>query len=180
MVANSLLTNPTLFTGSESTTEECVQKWLDICYNSTLNIVSYNNYDPTVTPSIPERPPNLTFQCFHHHLVFMLEKLLPRSKRRIFNNLQTFNDVLSFLYEHFGISPQSYDLNNFENSKLLDLDYNNRDEVYLEFKHNSALNGLLENMYNGYSCENSDGKFFKSKLVDDTDSVEYDLASVFI
>ncbi|KAF2893762.1 hypothetical protein ILUMI_12412, partial [Ignelater luminosus] len=176
MVANSLLANPTLFTGSQSTTEECVQKWLDICYNSTLNTISYSNCDPSVTPVIPECPPNLTFQCFHHHLVFMLEKLLPRSKRRIFNNLQSFKDVLLFLYEHFGISLQRYDLNKFENSKILDLDYNNREEVYLKLKRNSVMNSsLVENVSNDYSYENSNGKFFKSKLVDDTDSIEYDL-----
>ncbi|GJQ81056.1 hypothetical protein Trydic_g21864 [Trypoxylus dichotomus] len=72
MVANSILTNPMLFSDSEKVDSSCIQNWLDICYNSTLSEYEYTKVVNTKT--IAEKPPHLTFQCFHHHLVFMLEK----------------------------------------------------------------------------------------------------------
>ncbi|KAK5647237.1 hypothetical protein RI129_002129 [Pyrocoelia pectoralis] len=173
MVANGLLTNPTLFTGTEATPLECVQKWLDICFNSTLQDNHCNHQ------TIPERPPNLTFQCFHHHLVFMLEKLLTKSKRRIFNSLQHFEDVLSFLREHLNLRPTVYDSNMFKQQKILNLDYCNRDKLYNKLKelYNSDIEIELTNLK--YNYDDTNGKFFKNKLIDDN-SVDLGLEKVFI
>ncbi|XP_031328268.1 tRNA-dihydrouridine(20a/20b) synthase [NAD(P)+]-like isoform X2 [Photinus pyralis] len=170
MVANGLLTNPTLFTGTESTPLECVQKWLDICFNSTLGDNLCNQL------TIPERPPNLTFQCFHHHLVFMLEKLLTKSKRRIFNSLQHFDDVLRFLQYHLDLKPQVYGGNMFKKRQILNLDYNGRDSVYNKLK--LPYQTVTELAKVEYSYDN-DGTFFKSKLVED-DSIEFGLENIFI
>ncbi|XP_063975829.1 tRNA-dihydrouridine(20a/20b) synthase [NAD(P)+]-like [Diachasmimorpha longicaudata] len=83
MVANGLLTNPALFAGSAITPLSCLQDWLNI------------------TTAIPTN-----FQTMHHHLVFMLEKVLTKSQRQIFNNLQTKESSLEFLHSSLGIAPQ--------------------------------------------------------------------------
>lgn len=83
MVANGLLTNPALFSGAPVTPLSCLQDWLNIA--STI---------PT------------SFFTMHHHLVFMLEKILPKTKRLIFNNLQTQESSLKFLQSYYGITPQ--------------------------------------------------------------------------
>ncbi|PSN56070.1 hypothetical protein C0J52_05870 [Blattella germanica] len=56
----------------------------------------------------------MTFQCFHHHLVFMLEKVLPKSKRLLFNVLKKRDVVLDFLKD-CGIhcDTSTYDLSSF-------------------------------------------------------------------
>ncbi|EFA06141.2 tRNA-dihydrouridine(20a/20b) synthase [NAD(P)+]-like isoform X1 [Tribolium castaneum] len=157
MVANGLLTNPTLFTESSVTTTDCIQRWLNICYNTTLDYRDINRLH-----TIPEKPKNLTFQCFHHHLVFMLEKILTRSEKRIFNNLQTFEDVLSYIKNKFNLAPQLYDTDDFNNVKLLEVDYGKRGEYYFEHKPKD------ENVeYDLFYDHESHGKYFKSKVEDD-------------
>ncbi|XP_012267159.2 tRNA-dihydrouridine(20a/20b) synthase [NAD(P)+]-like isoform X2 [Athalia rosae] len=83
MSANGLLTNPALFAGYSKTPLTCIQDWLDI------------------TASIPTH-----FLCMHHHLVFMLEKILPKKDRCYFNNLQTKESVLEFIDNYYGIKPR--------------------------------------------------------------------------
>ncbi|XP_063907819.1 tRNA-dihydrouridine(20a/20b) synthase [NAD(P)+]-like isoform X2 [Zophobas morio] len=160
MVANGLLTNPTLFTGTATTTTDCIQRWLNICYNTTLD-----SKDIYKTPTIQEKPSNLTFQCFHHHLVFMLEKILSKQEKRIFNNLQNFGDVILFIKEKFGVVPQLFDNDEFEQTRILDLDYANRGDVYLDLKPDGAMDRGADFLYD-YSSE---GKYFKNKVQDDCD-----------
>lgn len=155
MVANGLLTNPSLFAGSAITTTDCIQKWLNICYNTTLSYRNINQF-----PAISEKPNNLTFQCFHHHLVFMLEKILSRQEKRVFNNLQKFQDVLSFIKTKFNLEPQLFDSDNFDKTKLLTLDYTKRDEYYFKLK---PKNNVVEE-YDLFYDYNSEGKYFKSKV----------------
>ncbi|XP_044005771.1 tRNA-dihydrouridine(20a/20b) synthase [NAD(P)+]-like [Aphidius gifuensis] len=81
MVANGLLTNPALFSGVDTTPISCVQNWIDI------------------TEIIPTN-----FMTMHHHLVFMLEKIIPKNQRVIFNSLQNKNDVYHYLNEHLDIN----------------------------------------------------------------------------
>lgn len=154
MAANALLANPTLFSGSDLTTTDCVQNWLDICYHGNV---------------ADERPPNVTFQCFHHHLVFMLAKVLPKDKRRVFNNLQTFADDLSFLRENLGVQPRRLDLRRLGRNSSLDLRYADG--------HDSSTDGRR------YDCEESDGKFFRSQVSSSSDdyfSVSYSLEELFL
>ncbi|CAL7937850.1 unnamed protein product [Xylocopa violacea] len=84
MSARGILTNPALFSGHSITPLSCIQDWLDI------------------TSTIPTQ-----FIYFHHHLVFMLEKLLPKKNRIFFNNLQNKTTVLEFLEETYGIKPNN-------------------------------------------------------------------------
>ncbi|KAL0108906.1 hypothetical protein PUN28_014190 [Cardiocondyla obscurior] len=82
MSARGILTNPALFSGHSTTPLTCVQDWLDI------------------SSTIPAE-----FQCFHHHLVFMLEKILPKKDRVLFNSLQDKSSVLNFLENYYNIKP---------------------------------------------------------------------------
>jgi tRNA-dihydrouridine synthase 4 len=159
MVANGLLTNPTLFTGTSATTTECVQRWLNICYNTTLD------HSAPELQTIPEKPNNLTFQCFHHHLVFMLEKILSRTEKRIFNNLQSFEDVLSFIRDRFAIVPELFDDTEFSKIRLINLDYAKRDDVYFELKPNRVKERCDDFLYD----DSHEGQYFNSRVRDDCD-----------
>ncbi|KAF5304739.1 hypothetical protein FQA39_LY09516 [Lamprigera yunnana] len=173
MAASGILTNPSLFAGTSFTLLECIQKWLNICYNSTLD-----NYSISKTRwNIPEQPLNLTFQCFHHHLVFMLEKVLTRNKRRIFNSLQNFRDVLLFLDENLGLTPQPYTYDIFKERKILYGSYTSKDDVYQKFKSLYNVKEAKSNFVE-YNYDDSEGKFFKTKLKEDES--DFGLGSMFI
>lgn len=177
MVANGVLTNPTIFSATSTTTLDCVQSWLDICYNSTLTSHSYKNKNP---PVIREKPLNLTFQCFHHHLVFMLEKVLTRQKRQVFNNLQKFEDVLGFLENEFGLVPRLFEFGDFERNLPLDLGYEGANEVYLRLKNRFVGENSVKNDDLGYDYSEYDGKFFKSKVKNDDFDCDLSLSDMFI
>lgn len=83
MSANGILTNPALYSGYSETPLSCVQDWLDITSNIPTN-----------------------FLCLHHHLVFMLEKILPKKDRCYFNNLQSRESVIEFIDNYYGIKPK--------------------------------------------------------------------------
>lgn len=80
MSARGLLENPSFYAGHDITPKECVESWLRIAMD-------------TGTP----------FPCFHHHLSYMLERLLPRAERKYFNGLNSTPAVLDYLEERFGI-----------------------------------------------------------------------------
>lgn len=173
MSANGILTNPTLFTGSEITTVDCIQHWIDICYNSTILQEQYETID-RLSYKIPEKPSNLTFQCFHHHLVFMLEKLLPRKEKQIFNNLQTFCDVLNYIECYFNIKPRLYDVEKYNKTRIKKLNYTGRDLIYNNLKPNNT-----DCSWNLYDVNKSDGKFYHSK-VDEINENECDWSNLFL
>lgn len=180
MVANGLLTNPTLFTGTNQTSLECVQNWCDICYNSTLDLNKFQRLstDPNLAPTIPEKPLNLTFQCFHHHLVFMLEKVLPRRKRQIFNNLQKFADVLEFLKNELNIVPRLFSASEFLESCPSNIDYKNSDEIY-ELLKTKFVAEDAENECGYYDYLENQGSFYEGKVAK-TSLGDYDLVDLFI
>jgi len=78
MSARGILHNPGLFAGYQNTPLSAVQDWLNIKHTN--------------------------FLWFHHHLVFMCERLLPKSARKTFNQLRTASDVVSFLEDKLHIS----------------------------------------------------------------------------
>lgn len=82
MSARGILANPALYSGHSVTPLSCVQDWINITERITTN-----------------------FLCFHHHLVFMLEKVLSKKDRLLFNTLQNKADVLEFLEDRYGIKP---------------------------------------------------------------------------
>lgn len=83
MAAGGILTNPALFSGHSNTPLSCVQDWLDITSSMSTN-----------------------FFTFHHHLVFMLEKVLPKKEKKVFNVLQDKDSVLTFLEDYYGLRPK--------------------------------------------------------------------------
>lgn len=170
MVANGLLTNPTLLTGTNHTTLECVQQWTDICYNSTLDLNHFQKLTTkkNLAPIIPEKPPNLTFQCFHHHLVFMLEKLLPRRKRQVFNSLQKFADVLDFLENEFNIVPRIFSVSDYFKTCTSLIDYENSNELYHNLKKKIASE-ILEDDNEWRDQYEQSGVFFEN-IVSKTNS----------
>ncbi|KAF7414145.1 hypothetical protein HZH68_002634 [Vespula germanica] len=88
MSARGILANPALFSGYTTTPLSCIQDWIDI----TARIDTH-------------------FLCFHHHLVFMTEKILSKKDRVYLNSLKTRQSVLEFLGNHFDITPSpSYDV----------------------------------------------------------------------
>ncbi|XP_076351647.1 dihydrouridine synthase 4 isoform X1 [Tachypleus tridentatus] len=78
MSARGLLQNPALFAGYHYTPRDCVQDWLDI----SLNLGTH-------------------FTSFHHHLMYMLEKIMPRPERRVFNTLSSTAAVLDYLQMNY-------------------------------------------------------------------------------
>lgn len=188
MVASGLLTNPTLFSGSNVTSLECVQNWIDICCNTTIIIKNSLYYNKNITSSIKladkfqDRNENLTFQCFHHHLVFMLEKILPKHLRKTFNNLQSFDAVLQFLYEHFNIKPNAFSKDEFKRNERIPLSYLMRDDKYLELKdelQSLDFNDIYESQYNP---DLTHGNYFYSKKnsCDQIDNMDTCISSLFI
>lgn len=177
MVANGLLTNPMLFSGVATTTINCIQNWLNICYNSTLTVERYEAELKNPKFTIQEKPHNLTFQCFHHHLVFMLEKILSKKDKNIFNNLRTFNDVLEFIEHRFHVKPQLYKPKQFFNSAALDLDFLDRDEVYRNLKSMKSVEVIGRDVYRDFV--NGDGKYFKGKINSIENSNDCDWLNIF-
>uniref|UniRef100_A0A0B7A037 tRNA-dihydrouridine synthase n=2 Tax=Arion vulgaris TaxID=1028688 RepID=A0A0B7A037_9EUPU len=80
MAARGMLANPAMYTSCDVTPLECVKDWLDI----SLSLG---------TP----------FSCFHHHLIFMLEHLLSKSERNVFNSLASTSAVIDFLRDNCAI-----------------------------------------------------------------------------
>jgi len=47
------------------------------------------------------------FQPFHQHLMFMLDAVMPKADRRIFNSLSSTSAVVDFLQDCYGVTRQS-------------------------------------------------------------------------
>lgn len=43
------------------------------------------------------------FSPFHHHLMYMLERIMSKAERRIFNTLPSTAAVMDYLQEHYGV-----------------------------------------------------------------------------
>lgn len=43
------------------------------------------------------------FQPFHQHLMFMLDSVMPKAERRIFNSLSSTSAVVDFLRDYYGV-----------------------------------------------------------------------------
>ncbi|XP_013399266.1 tRNA-dihydrouridine(20a/20b) synthase [NAD(P)+]-like [Lingula anatina] len=80
MAARGILQNPAMYAGYDATPVQCVRDWLDIALSQ-----------------------GLSFTTFHHHLMYMLEKVMSRSERRLFNSLSSITAVLDYLREYYGI-----------------------------------------------------------------------------
>ena len=83
MAARGILHNPAMFTGATVTPLACVQDWVDISLRC-----------------------GVTFTSFHHHLMYMMEKMMPKNERVVFNTLRSTPAVLDFLSERYQIKFQ--------------------------------------------------------------------------
>lgn len=151
MAARHILTNPTLFSGKYETTPlECVQEWLNICNAADQNIV---------------------FSVFHHHLTFMMEKLIRRKLRGPFNSFTKRQQVYDFIDTELGLRPQPIYVP--ENIKC----------VYNETNYRNRLNALnietTKSSREAYSSENTPGKFFLEKAKEDAEDSDCDEEKLF-
>lgn len=80
MAARGILENPAMFAGYSETPRECVEQWIKISLE-------------TGTP----------LTCFHHHLIYMCERTLPRADRRVFNSLSSVSAIVQFLEDNYAI-----------------------------------------------------------------------------
>lgn len=79
MAARGLLANPAMFAGYEDTPIECIWDWVDI--STELG-----------TP----------FTCFHHHLIYMLERVSSQPEKKLFNSLSSTSGVVDYLRSTYG------------------------------------------------------------------------------
>lgn len=126
MSARGLLQNPSLYKGYSETPLECVKTWIEIAIKSELH-----------------------FMTFHHHLVFMLEKILPKSQRRKFNALSSYEDVLCFLNEIYGFDFKYKPCNYANSSNKLDEIKNGKYilQKTKAFNHNDDILFDVSNLY---------------------------------
>ncbi|KAI8603089.1 hypothetical protein EDD21DRAFT_394980 [Dissophora ornata] len=80
MSARGILENPALFAGYETTPWECVEDYVDLALSYGTNAF-----------------------IFHHHLMFMLEKIMSNAERRTFNSLTTIPSIIDYLEEHYDL-----------------------------------------------------------------------------
>ncbi|XP_068630581.1 tRNA-dihydrouridine(20a/20b) synthase [NAD(P)+]-like [Battus philenor] len=157
MVASGILTNPAMFTGARTTPVGCVKLWMDI----------KNMYKDKIT-----------FQCYHHHLVFMLEKVLSRHQKQVFNHLTTFESVDEYLNTNL-LHVQDLDVpSKFNISEFIECEYEN--EIIL--KHLSKCRHCGKSVYycvcNKYDYESNCGSFFK-EFVENVDHLDYMNSQLF-
>lgn len=74
MAARGMLDNPAMFSGFKHTPAQCVEDWLQLSAELGCPLTQ-----------------------FHHHLMFMLDHVLSRSEKRIFNALTSYSAVVDYL-----------------------------------------------------------------------------------
>lgn len=158
MAASGLLANPALFSGSNRTPLSCVEQW-----------ISMKDKDSD----------RISFQCYHHHLVFMLDKVLSKQEKQVFNLLNTFQSVDEFLYKHVFDSLDGchvdvkYSLDEFVACEF-------SDEITL--KHAKKCRACGKSIYycvcSKYDPNSTDGSFF-NMYVKDCDVLDYMDSNMF-
>lgn len=141
MSARGILTNPTLFAGTDVTPLSCLQDWIDIVHAN----------------------PNVTFQCFHHHLSFMMEKLLKRKQRIEFNEFSNKRQVYDFLHHRFDIVPDES-----KNGEVIVCEYDESAFRQRSNDHDSEMKRIT------YDSGSNPGKFFESQLENGEENKEND------
>ncbi|KFM56939.1 tRNA-dihydrouridine(20a/20b) synthase [NAD(P)+]-like protein, partial [Stegodyphus mimosarum] len=90
MSARGLLQNPTLFTGSEITLPCCIRDWINLS-------VSFGT----------------SFTNMHHHLMFMLERVMPKHERKLFNSYTALASVVDHLNSYTALTSVVDDMNSY-------------------------------------------------------------------
>ncbi|KAJ2946998.1 hypothetical protein O0L34_g16342 [Tuta absoluta] len=142
MAASAILNNPALFSGANRTPLDCIKMWIhlkDTCRDQ------------------------ITFQCYHHHLVFMLDKTLTKQQKQDFNVLSTFEDVDEYLCKY--VLNNETDVNfMYALDEFVTCEFS--DEITM--RHSGKCRGCGKSLYYcicvKYDSNNSDGNFFTSYL----------------
>lgn len=152
MTARGILSNPTLYSGEyDKTPIECVQRWLDIC---------------------AEADDQIAFSFFHHHLTFMMEKILRRKQRAMFNSLTRRHEVYDYLADVLDLRPQSIDIP--QSIVTCFYDESNYRKRMTELNIEKSKQTMNE-----YSSENTPGKFFLEKTNEiDSDNCDDEIDGV--
>ncbi|MBN3295643.1 tRNA-dihydrouridine(20a/20b) synthase [NAD(P)+]-like [Amia ocellicauda] len=79
MAARGLLANPAMFAGYGDTPLQCIWDWVDIALEHG-------------TP----------FTCFHHHLMYMMERITSPQEKTVFNALTSTSAVVDYLNETYS------------------------------------------------------------------------------
>lgn len=133
MAARGLLANPSLYTGTAVTPVSCVEDWVSLARRAGHQ---------------------MTFQCFHHHLTFMTEKLIRRKQRVVFNNITRSDDVLDFLRKELSVALSDSDEPRIPFSDYLQCKYD--DTLYQTKK----ANGLDDQSPSPVYTQQGHGKFY--------------------
>lgn len=156
MAASAILTNPALFSGTNRTPHSCVKVWMDLKDKARDKI---------------------NFQCYHHHLVFMLDKLLTKTQKNEFNTLSTFECVDEYVYKNV-LGCQDF-LIDYEHRLGEFVDCTFPEEITL--KHGSKCRGCGKSTWycicEVYSFDATDGAFFTSHVKQD--SLDYMDSNLF-
>ncbi|XP_038210339.1 tRNA-dihydrouridine(20a/20b) synthase [NAD(P)+]-like [Zerene cesonia] len=156
MSASGILSNPAMFSGETITPMSCIMAWMN------LKNISGDR---------------ISFQCYHHHLVFMLEKLLSKKQKQVFNYLSTFKDVDDYILTHIldsDIIENKHAIGNF-----ISCDF----DESITSKHGKKCRGCGMSVcycscINNYDYESRDGNFFSS-YVNTNDDVDYMDSNIF-
>lgn len=159
MVANGILSNPALFSGTNKTPLSCIRLWMDIKNESKDKI---------------------TFQCYHHHLVFMLDKILSKKQKQEFNVLSTFESVDSYLKTNV-LNGYDYDISHNIKCKI-----DNFITCYFDneitIKHSGKCRGCSKSVCycicNKYDANSGNGNYFSSFVIDN-DGIDYMESNMF-
>lgn len=130
MAAREMLLNPAMFQNHQFTPLSCVQDWINIHHL---------------------QGEKMSYQNFHHHLVFMMENLIKKHERNQFNGFTRRQECLDFLREKFALEPQ---LINYPENIICTFDDTNYKNVIQQKDFWSS----------NYSTESSHGQYFLSKL----------------
>lgn len=130
MAARAVLTNPAIYDGHLVTPLSCVQDWINIHHR---------------------QGDKMTFQNFHHHLVFMMDGMLKKQERNQFNEFTKKQQCLDFLKEKLAVEPELIEYP--ENTVC----------TYDDSKYRNLIS-QKEFWSSDYSTESSHGQYFMNKL----------------
>ncbi|XP_039748830.1 tRNA-dihydrouridine(20a/20b) synthase [NAD(P)+]-like [Pararge aegeria] len=157
MAASGILNNPALFSGYNKTPLSCIKQWMDL----------KNKCDEKIT-----------FQCYHHHLVFMLEKILTKKQKQEFNYLSTFECVDNFLHKHILNDFQYLPLYNPLIDDFVSCDFDKQ----ITDRHSSKCRRCSKSIFyckcSYYDYDNNNGRYFTS-YVEDSDGLDYMDSNLF-
>lgn len=149
MSARGILANPALFGGHVTTPLQCVQRWLDVCALAGDAI---------------------TFQCFQHHLTFMMDKLMARRQRVQFNDFTRKEQIWEFMEAKYGLRPRE-ELAAYEDGLRAGERVTEPEFDESAFRERMRLVRLDEKeaerlrRRQAYSSDAGEGKFFRSQRV---------------